>query len=183
MKPIVIVPQKREFGCAKAVIKTVIKTRYDKDIVIKNPWSYIKSIGTLNFIGMGNSALRQNKINAQFIKKTGVKHQEIQQWLREEKFMIVLFISRENYPHYAVLAGEDDASIFVANTHGAIKERFALTEFIERFYLNTRYIEKIEWKKGHYHPFRDRIIRWGMYLAKVFGIVKPGTLYLLEEKT
>lgn len=183
MKSISIVPQKREFGCAKAVIKTIVKTRYDKDIVIKNPWLYIKGIGTLNFIGMANSALRQNAIDAYFIKKTNVKTEELHQWLNEDRLMIVLFISRENYPHYAVIAGKDEKSIFIANTHGAVVERFDLPEFIERFYLNTRYIEKIEWKKGHHHPFRDRIVRWGMYLAKILGIVKPGTVYLLVEKS
>ncbi len=183
MKPIVIVPQKREFGCAKAVVKTIVKTRYGKDIAIKNPWSYIKSIGTLNFLGMANSALRQNAINARFVKKTNVKTEELHKWLDEDKLMIVLFISRENYPHYAVLAGKDEKSLFIANTHGVVIERFDVAEFVERFYMNLRYIEGIQWKKGHHHPVRDRLIRWGMYLAKMFNIVRPGTVYILEEKT
>lgn len=181
MLPITIVPQKREFGCAKAVIKTVVKTRYHQDISIKNPWFYIKSLGTLRFLDMANSALRQNNIAACFVKKTHVKTEEIRQWLNEDKLMIVLFISRENYPHYAVLAGKDDVSIFIANTHGAIVERFALPEFIERLYLNPRYIEKIEWKKGQYHPVRDRIVRIGIRLGKILGIIKPGTIYMLVE--
>src|SRR5574344_1582798 len=175
MKPIAIVPQEKKFACANAVIQTAVKTRYNKDIVIKDSWSYINGIGTLNFLGMANSTLRQNAIDARFVKKTNVKTEELYQWLNEDKIIIVLFISRENYPHYAVLAGKDEKSIFIANAHGATIERFDVTEFIERFYMNLRYIEGIEWKKGHYNPFRDRIVRWGMYLAKVFGIVKPGT--------
>jgi len=69
MKSIVIVPQKREFDCAQAVIKTVVKTHYDKDIVIKSSWSYIKNIGTINFLGIANSALRQNAMNARLHKE------------------------------------------------------------------------------------------------------------------
>ena len=180
---VTIVPQKREFGCAKAVIKTVVKTRYAMDITIKNPWSYIKDIGTLRFLNMANGALRENNLDARFVKKTNVKSEEIQKLLDDNALMIVLFISRENYPHYAVIAGQDEKSIFIANTHGALIERFDLSEFIERFYMNPRYVEGIQWKKGQHHPVRDRLIRWGMRLAKSLGFIKPGTIYLLEEKT
>lgn len=182
MKPIIIVPQKREFGCAKAVIKTIVKTRYGRNIAIRNPWFYIKSLGTLRILSMANDALHQNRINARFVKKTGVKSEELQQWLNEDKLMIVLFISRENYPHYTILADMNTKTVTIANTHGAKFEKYPNTEFIERFYLNTRYIERIEWMKGQYHPVRDRIIRLGIRLAKVFGIIKSGTVYVLEEK-
>lgn len=178
-----IVPQKREFGCAKAVIKTAIKTKYGMDISIKDPRSYINGIGTLSFLGMANGTLHSYHIPAKFVKKTNVKMDEIQQWIVQEKIMIVLFISRENYPHYAVISGKDDKSIFIANTHGALIERFDLYEFIERFYMNPRYIDGIQWKKGRHHPFRDRLIRWSIKLAKLLGFVKSGTMYVLEEKT
>lgn len=178
---ICIVSQEREFGCAKAVIQTVVKTVYDKNIVIKT-WFHIDGLGTWNFLGMANYALRQNKIPARFVKKTNVKMEEIQQWIAQEKMMVVLFISNENYPHYAVIAGKDEKSIFIANTHGEITERFDLSEFIERFYMNLRYIEGIQWKKSQHHPIRNRLIRWGMYLTKMFGFVKPGTIYILEKR-
>ena len=181
MLAIKIVPQKREFGCAKAVIKTIIKTKYDLEIVIKDPFLYIKSLGSLSFLSMANTALREHKIPGRFVKKTNVTFAEIQQWLAQERLMVILFISNENYPHYAILAGSEGEEIIVANTHGAIFETFGVIEFIERFYLNPRYINNIEWMKGEKHPYMDRIVRWGIKLSKALGFVKSGTLYMYQE--
>lgn len=182
MLPITIVPQKREFGCAKAVIKTIIKTKYGLEVAIKDPLLYIKSLGSLSFLAMANAALKENKLPGCFVKKTNVTFAEIQQWLAQERLMVVLFISNENYPHYAVLAGSEGEEIIVANTHGAIFERFAVVEFIERFYLNPRYVNNIEWMRGEKHPHMDRIVRWGIKLGKALGFVKSGTLYMYQEQ-
>jgi len=181
MLPIKIVPQKREFGCAKAVIKTIIKTKYDLEVQIKDPLLYVKSLGSLSFLSMANTTLREQKLPGRFVKKTNVKFDEIQQWLSEQKLIVVLFISNENYPHYAILAGSEDEKIIIANTHGAIFETFAITEFIERFYLNLRYVNNIEWMRGEKHPTMDRIVRWGIKLGKALGIVKSGTIYMYQE--
>lgn len=181
MLPITIVPQRREFGCAKAVIKTIIKTRWGLDVRIKDPLLYIKSLGTLHFLGMANDALRQNKLPGRFVKRTNVKFEEFTRLLDAGRLMIVLFISNENYPHYAVPCDRDDEYVFIANTHGAVIEKYLITEFIERLYLNTRYIDKIQWKRGQYHPIRDRFIRWSIRLSKVLGILKPGTVYILAD--
>jgi len=183
MLPIKIVPQKREFGCAKAVIKTVIKTKYGMEVPIKDPLLYIQSLGTLSFLGIANDALRENKLPGHFIKKTNVKFEELKQWVAEGKLMIILLISRENYPHYVVLADIQEDEVIIANTHGAVFEKFSTTKFIERWYLNTRYIEQIEWMKGQSNPFMDRIVRWGIKLGKTFGFVQPGSVYILEDRT
>lgn len=181
MLDIKIVPQKREFGCAKAVIKTIIKTKYDLEIIIKDPLLYIKSFGSLSFLSMANATIREYKLPGRFVKKTNVTFAEIQQWLGQERLMVVLFISNENYPHYAVLAGSEDEKIIIANTHGAIFETFGITEFIERFYLNPRYVNNIEWMRGEKHPHMDRIVRWGIKLGKALGFVKSGTIYMYQE--
>jgi hypothetical protein len=181
MLQIKIVPQKREFGCAKAVINTIIKTKYGKEVEIKDPFLHIGDLGTLRFLSMANDVLREHALKGRFVKKTNVKCREMGKWLSEEKLMIVLFISRENYPHYAVVAGVEEEKITIANTHGAKLEKFHTTEFIERFYLNTRYIESIQWMKGQTNHIMDRIVRYGIRFAKIFGIIKPGTIYILDE--
>lgn len=175
-----IVPQKREFGCAKAVIKTIIKTKFELEIEIQDSFWYFKSLGTLNFLSMANDVFRENKLPGRFIKKTNVKFEEITRWMESEMIIVILFISRENYPHYALLASVDEDQVIIANPQGAIFEGFNTPEFIERFYLNPRYVNHIQWKKGKYHPIRDKCIRWGVRLGKSFGIIRPATVYILE---
>ena len=130
---------------------------------------------------MANAALRKHKLPGCFVKKTNVKFEEIQQWLLEEKLIVVLFISNENYPHYVIISDIEDEEIIIANTHGAILERFIITEFIERFYLNPRYVNNIEWMRGEKHIHMDRIVRWGIKLGKTFNFVKSGTVYVYLE--
>ena len=92
-----------------------------------------------------------------------------------------MFISNENYPHYVIISDIEDEEIIIANTHGAILERFIITEFIERFYLNPRYVNNIEWMRGEKHIHMDRIVRWGIKLGKTFNFVKSGTVYVYLE--
>lgn len=180
MLPIQIVPQRGEFGCAKAVIKTVMKTKFGLEVDFKDPFLYFKSLGTLNFLSMANDALRQNTLSGRFIKKTNVKFEEIEKWLSEETLMVILFISRENYPHFVVLADINEDVVTVANTHGATFDEFLVSEFIERFYLNPRYVDHIQWMRGKYSPIMDRIVRWGIRIGKALSCVKPGTVYILD---
>ena len=82
MKSIVIVPQKREFDCAQVAIKTVVKRVTIKISSSKSSWSYITNIGTLNFLGIANSALRQNAMN------TRLRHKEDQRENRGAVYMV-----------------------------------------------------------------------------------------------
>lgn len=179
MLTIEIVPQRGEFGCAKAVIQTAIKTKYKKEVTVKDPPLCFKSLGTMSFLSMANGALRENKLPGYFTKKTNVKFEELMEWIIEEKLMIVLFISRKNYPHFVVLAKANEEKVEVANPHGFFEE-FHPSEFKERFHLSPRYMNYIEWMKGERHPIMDRIVRWGIRLGKAFGFVKSGTIYVLE---
>ncbi len=176
-----IVPQKREFGCAKAVIKTLIKTKNGREIRIKDPLLYIKSLGTLNFLGLANDTFKELNLPYRMRKKTNVTTRELRDWVEKGKLMVVIFISKENYPHYAVIAGVDNESVLIANTHSAQIERFPLSEFIERWYLNPRYVNHIQWMHGQDNPFVDRIVQWGIKVSKLLFLLRPGTIYILDE--
>ena len=182
MLDIKIVPQKNEFGCAKAVMKTIIKTIYGREVEsLKDHFLSIKSLGTISFLGLANDALREHGLSGHMIKRANSTTKELRCWIEQKKLMVVIFISKANYPHYAIVADIDDDFICIANTQGAKIEKFPLTEFVERWYLNPRYVNHIQWMYEQENPVFDRMVRWGIKLSKLLYILRPGTVFILEQ--
>ncbi len=169
------------FGCAKAAIKTAVKTKWDRDIDMSDHRLYIKKLWTLHFLAMANAALKKNKIKGRFVRKTYVRIDEIQSRLAEKKVMIALFISWNKYPHYAVLVGMDEKKIFIADTYSGKIKDLPVADFVERFNFHIGHIKQIEWMKWEHYPFMNRFSNRSIRIAKFLGILKPGTVYILEE--